>query len=245
MTEEKILIATIEIPKYKRSFKAADSIMAKYYEKGIGKKLPLEYCDKVLYQSQGIREPDGINYFWKDFSRIRQQNKKMVSFLVNEKEQLVIANSTTVGKPRIININAQKIYNGFMGKHARNNMMSAIKDQFRQFAMSYPQIKVYPLIIECELWDTLIDVDFDSGSNWDVGNRVGVYNKGFEDVLKAKDLNIIIDDSVWFVTGSPGALFCPVETTEERRLVYKIYADRRPIIVNNKLYQEKLKELLK
>jgi hypothetical protein len=243
MTKE--LIARIEIPNYRRNFKASDAANAKYYEKSGGKKLPKDLCDKHALSVQGLRVPDSSKFEWREFPVIRQGVKKKVDFLVDiATGQRVVANESIAGKPRITNINGQGIYNGVIARNTRNKMMGAIKDQFRQFVMTHPQIKSFPIIIELEVWDVIVDTDFSNGQDWDLGNRVLPYNKAFEDVLKKgttkhPGCNIIPDDSVWFVTGTAGGLFCPVETTEERKLVYNIYLDRRDIIVNNKQYQQK------
>jgi hypothetical protein len=238
-------VAVITIPRYMREYKAADSIMVKYYEKGVGKKLPHQYCDKVRFKMERIREPDNINYFWKDFPVVRQKVKKMVDFLVDKNGVRVIANTDQVGKARVNNINGQAIYNGFISKQQRNKMMNSIKDQFRQFAMTCPQLNKYPLLMEVEVHDVPVDKVFSNGQDWDLGNRIFPYNKAFEDVLKGSDCNIIEDDSIWYITGPAAPLFVPIEKTEDRKLVYKFYLDRRKVVLDNPFYQDRLKDQLK
>ena len=78
MSTNRELIAEIGIPLYLRTYIASASTKAKYYEKG-KKKIPIKYCDKYLYKSQGIREPDGINYIWKSFPVTRKRVKRNVA----------------------------------------------------------------------------------------------------------------------------------------------------------------------
>jgi hypothetical protein len=238
-------IASVTIPRYLRSYKSSEAAIAKYYEKGTGKKVPYQYCDKVLFRTQGIREPDGVNYRWKAFPCVRQKTKKMIDFLVDAKtEERIIANPKKVGKPRYQVVNGQDIYNGNISKAARNKLITVIKDQFRQFAMTCPRMTKYPLIMEVEVWDTPIDTTYNSKQDWDLGNRIFPYNKGFEDVLKKGDCGVIIDDSVFYLTGPPAPLFCPITNSDERKLVYKFYLDRRAIVLNHPDYQERLKDKL-
>jgi hypothetical protein len=237
-------IAVVTIPRYMRSYKASEKAAPKYYEKG-GKKLPVPFCDKLLWKSQGILEPDGVKYKWKSFPVVRQKVKKMVDFLVYaDTEERVISNPKKVGLPRYQNVNGQDIYNGNISKAARNNLIMKIKDQFRQFVMTCPGIKKYPLIMEVEVWDAPIDDTFSKKQDWDLGNRIFPYNKAFEDVLKKADCGIIEDDSIWYITGPPAPIFCPISNPDERKLVYKFYIDRRRLIIDNPHYQEVLKEKL-
>lgn len=238
-------IASITIPKYIRTYKMSDKANPQYYEKGVGKKLPTQYCDPLLWKTQKIREPDNVNYFWQDFPVVRQKVKKMVSYLCDKEGKRIIANPNQVGKPRVKNINGQALYNGFISKQQRNKLMIAIKEQFRQFSMSCPEIKKFPLLMEVEVHDTPVDMDFSNGQDWDLGNRIFPYTKAFEDVLKSSDCRIIEDDSIWYITGPAAPLFVPVDNTADRKLVYKFYLDRRRVILNNPHYQEKLKEKLK
>lgn len=234
------LIMTIEIPRYRRNFVASEHIREIYYEKG-KKQLPKNVCDPHMLKTQDMRVPNNTTHFWRQFPVVRQKVRKMVDFLVDDTGKRIIANTNDVGKQRVVNINGQKIYNGFVSKHQRNLMIGTIKDQFRQFAAANPEIKVYPLIIECHLYDTIIDTIYAHDKDWDVGNRVMPYNKAFEDTLKSGDLGIIKDDSAWYVTGAPGGLFFPVEDPEDRKLVYYIYHDKRDIVQKNVHYIKKLK----
>lgn len=232
-------VAVVTIPNYLKVYKSADAAAAKYFEKGTGKKLPKHYCNKELFKTQGILEPDGINYKWKAFPCVRQKVKKMVDFLVDANtEARVIANPKKVGKPRYQKINGQDIYNGNISKAVRNNLIIAIKNQFRQFAILCPKMKSYPVMMEVEVWDTPIDSEF--SQDWDLDNRAFPYNKAFADVLKKGDCGVLDDDSIWYLTGPPAPLFCPITDPLERKLVYKVYLDRRAIVLNHPDYKKRL-----
>jgi len=233
-----LLIAEITIPNYIRTYEASKAQQVKYYEKG-RKKLPYALCDKSLFKLQGIREPDGINYAWRSFPVIRRKVKRMIDFLIDVKtDERVIANTKKAGKPRIEIINGQDIYSGVKGRFSKNNLMNAIKDQYRHFIMTIPKIAInqFPIRFEVELWDTIEDLEYSKGQKWDLDNRIFPYNKAFCDILT--ELKIIPDDAISYITGPPSALFCPVKTKEERKLIFKIYSDRRDVIVNNSFYKQ-------
>jgi hypothetical protein len=186
-----------------------------------------------------------VRYGWKQFPVTRQKVKRMIDFMVDlQTGERVIANPNHVGKPRVQNVNGQDLYSGNISKAARNKLMNVIKDQMRQFAMTCPPLKKYPILMEVEVWDVPIDEQFSKKQDFDLGNRIFPYNKAFEDVLKGSDCGIITDDSIWYLTGPPAPLFCPIDNTEDRKLVYKIYLDRRKLILDNPHYQERLKETL-
>lgn len=240
MPTNNLLIASITIPNYRRDFKLSDEARPTFYEKG-KKKIPYQFCDKALYRTQGIRDPNNTTHIWREYPVIRQRVKKMVDFLVDvSTNERVIANAKKVGKARFKTINGQDLYSGNISKHARNKMMGAIKDQFRNYTMVLGSIAIekLPIRIEVLVYDTVKDVLFKNG-RWDLGNRMFPYNKAFEDLLTEN--KVIPDDEVSYLTGPPNSLFCPVDTSEQRKLVYNIYSDRREEIVNNPYYKEMFK----
>lgn len=234
-----ILLAEIVIPMYVRQYIDSNNVQAKYYERG-RKNLPVKYCNKALFKSQGILEPDGVNYIWQPFFCMRNKVKKSIDFLVNTATgQRVIANPNKIGKQSRVNINGQGIYNGTIMRHSRNSMMNTIKDQMRQEIMSVKPIKKFPIIITVDIYDLVHDDVFLKGHPWDVGNRIMPYNKAFEDVLKEI---VIPDDNLYYVTGPPRPLFIPVDDPSKRRLVYRIYHDARTIIQEHPLYIKQWEE---
>lgn len=234
------LIMTITVPMYRRDFVQSEEMRPKYIEKG-RKKLPMQYCNSTRAKADGVRDADGIKYGWREFPVIRKKVKRMVDFLVDlQTGDRVIINTAQVGKQSTKNINGQDFYSGKLFRGQKDKMLGAIKDQLRQYIMSMPKIERFPLQIEVELHDTIIDTDFSKGQRWDVGNRWFPYAKCFEDVLKSGrgGCGIIPDDDRLYITKPPAAEFYPVETTQERKLVFKLYVDQRPEILNNKIYQQ-------
>lgn len=230
------LIAEITVPLYVRRYRKSDNIRAKYYEKG-RKKLPLMYCDKHLEASQGVRDADGVRYIWKEFPCIRKQVKRKIDFLFDtQTNSRVVINPNQVGKSKDANINGQGIYYSTIVKHERDKMFGAIKDQLRQYVLSQNKITRFPLIIEVGLFDVIEDTEYSNGQRWDVGNRMLCYAKTFEDVLQ--DCGVIPDDDRLHITGPPAAIFCPIDNPAERKLVYRVYVDQRPRILNNPIYQK-------
>ena len=225
---------------YRRDFVQSEEMRPKYYEKG-NKKLPSQYCDKRRLKADGVRDPDGINYGWREFPVIRKKVKRMVDFLIDLKTgERVVLNPDKVGKQSTKNINGQDFYSGKLFRGQKDKMLGAIKDQLRQYVMSCPKIERFPLQIEVELHDTIIDNDFSNGQRWDIGNRWFPYAKCFEDVLKKGrgGCGVIPDDDRLYITKPPSVIFVPVETTQQRKLVFYLYVDRRPCILNNPIYQK-------
>lgn len=232
------LLTEITIPEYPRKFVKSNNVRPKYFEKG-RKKIPLKYCNKNLHKTQGILEPDGINYGWQAFPAIRKKVKRHIDFLVDLKTgERVVANTKHVGHLQEANISGQAIYNGMIGRHTRNNMMGTIKDYFRKYMKDLPPITRFPIIIIVELHDMIVDVDFSKGQDWDIDNRAYPYSKNFQDMLK--DCKIIPEDNRFYITGAPAPRFVPVDKSEDRKLVFKIYKDDRLIIKLNPLYIAKL-----
>lgn len=234
--DQRDLIVEIEIPLYIREYVLSESVRVKYYEKG-KKKLPNKYCNTHLLKTQNLREPDGVNYIWKDFPVVRQGNKMMVSHLTNAASgKRIEANADHVGKRNVSNINGQAIYNGNASPHARNKMIGQIKDQYKDIVNKIKPFEVFPLRIYVYIFDTVIDDWYSNGQDWDVDNRFFPYGKAFADTLKAEGK--IPDDNVYYITEPPHAIFVPVDDSPDRKLLVRIYKDNRPIILNNFLYRK-------
>lgn len=160
-------------------------------------------------------------------------------------EEPVIANDTQAGKPRIQIISGQAIYSGMVSKFLRNKMMWSIKKSFLEHLISMPQIKFSPMLIRMEIHDTVVDDDIGAGGRWDIDNRAYPYAKAFPDLLAngyTTKKGVVVmnkkipDDDRMYITQPPAAIFCPVETFEERKLVFIIKKDERPIITSNGYY---------
>lgn len=255
------LICEFIIPKYIRLYIKSKNVKEKFYEKG-KKKLLQKYCSKHKYETQGLLEPDGVNYIWRQYPVIRQQRKVLIDFLVDVKSDLrVISNEKQVGKIKYGNINGQSIFNGNIKQHERNNMIGTIKDYVRPFIKQIKQINKYPIRIDCYLFDLIYDNSYGAGGLWDVENRFFPYGKAFHDLLselkvekggniprrlynKSENGNIledsiIKDDNILYITEPAHPIFCPIENSDDAKLVFKIYHDVRNIIINDIDYKNK------
>ena len=125
------LIGSIKVPNYIRNYVASDAMRVGYFEKG-RKKLPLKYCNKHLYDTEGTRDADGVRYIWKSYPVVRKKVKRTIDFLFDtQTNERVVANPNKVGKQRVNRINGQDIYSGNISRHARNRLMATIKDCLR------------------------------------------------------------------------------------------------------------------
>jgi len=248
------LLHEIEIPKYIRTYTKSKSMRPSYFEKG-KKKLPLVYCNIQLYENQGVREPDGINYYWDKFKAIKQGNKTTKEYLVEAKTgQRVLFNAKNVGKAKIANINGQGILSGNIRSFEKDKMLGEIKDYVRPFVANVPPIQRFPLRLILRVYDTRVDTYFSGGQRWDLENRFIPYAKAIHDLIAEDDVDrngniirhrLIPDDNVDYITGPMQPLFYPIENPEERKLVLAIFKDNRPEILNDLEYQFIHKEKLK
>lgn len=152
--------------------------------------------------------------------------------------QPIVANPNVAGKPNILQIKGQDMYNGKVREHAKGTIMKAIQNSFRPYVKLIPPITFYPLKITMELYDTVKNIYDRSkdplGGRWDVDNRAYPYLKAFPDVLYQE--GIIKDDDRLHITCPPATEFCPIDNTEDRKLVFIIEQDTRPIIMNKQEY---------
>lgn len=226
---------TIIIPKYIREVKLSEHRLKKYYE--LGKKHP----KAAMYK-------DKKKYDWRVVKPYPKTRKFLVNLTTNER---VIANPKAQGTPRILTINGQKIYNGEISKHIRNKVLSEIKATFTPYVEQLNVITKYPIGIQCEIHDTIREPH--SKSLWDLDNRSWPYIKAFQDCLTGnKDKNgnlrnkrIIEDDSVLFIVKSPQVTFIPVDTQDERKIVFIITDETDTRIIKFKRYIYELKQHFK
>lgn len=256
------LIAVVEIPKYERLIKLSNSVRPKYIIRDKDK-LALKYCksDKTL-------DTDRFDWETIEVSRNRKKVKIDI-LVDQKTGERVIKNSNQAGKSKHETITANKLHRLTMPDYVRANILSTLKKQFIPYVEKLEPITTLPIIIELEVQDTYKDEIIVNGKkandrDWDLGNRVMFYNKVFEDVLTGCIMDvetgeiqikkgkkqpvrvkqttskvIISDDHRGYVTGTPGAIFTPIDNTEDRKLIYRIYHDQREVIQNNKYYGKK------
>lgn len=219
------MLQKIEIPEYLREIELSKARQAKYYE--YGKKHPTakKYKDEALYEYRT----------WPGFGKRK--------FLVEiETELRVIANPKVVGTPRKLIINGQKIYNGEVSKHIRNKVLKEIKDSFKPYIEQLEFIDKFPIRIECEIHDVIRE----SHSLWDLDNRAWPYIKAFQDCLtgnRGQCKKVLEDDNVMYVTQAPVPRFIPVDTEDERKLIFIIKKETDKRVLNHKGYKTELKQL--
>jgi hypothetical protein len=230
------LLAEVTIPKYVRQIMTTKSRGTKYYEFGM-KKRP-----KTKYKSP--------TFDYLPFNVIRNGKKTVVKFLANVSTgEKVIANPKTKGTPKYKIINGQDLHTLRLEDYERSAIIRAIKAQMIPIVNSLDRIKKFPLRILCEIHDTIDDELIASDPDWDVDNRMAFYSKVFQDVLsgckstesgilKTTTKQIIPDDHRGFITQSPTPLFVPIEDSENRKLVFKIYHDDRECIQSHSFYKD-------
>lgn len=232
---DKELIAEVIIPKYIRKVQVSGNRRPSYYKQG--EKLPLKYSSKLA-----------IDYQW-----IRFKNGKVL--LCNANQEPIVKNPTSAGTPKYKIINGQDLHALTLQDYERSKIITVIKLQMIPEVEKLDIINDYPIIIEAELYDTFEDMELLSTKGkvkdirYDIDNRFLMYGKTFPDVLSgclSRDNDtgdmvctskpIIADDNRRYITNSMGCLFYPIENTEERKLVFKIYKDLRPEITSNRHY---------
>lgn len=231
---DKELIAEVIIHKYIRNVVTSESRRATYYKQG--ENLSKKY---IL----------GKNCHWMEI-------KKKGTLLVDEDGELIVKNSKAAGTQKTKRINGQDLHALTLMDYDRSKIIKAIKKQMVPEVAKLEPINIYPLIIECDLYDTFMDMEYIKADgkpkdvNWDIDNRFIFYGKVLPDVLTgcltkdeesglmiATSKVIIPDDSRKWITQSTSCLFFPIENTEDRKLVFRIYHDKRDIITQSKYYQ--------
>lgn len=197
-------VAEITIPKYIYRVKISDAQQTIYHRKGGKRKIPKTYREKYSFDKNG--------------------------YLIDDDGNRIVANPHTAGKPKYDALSGNKFSSGYGSPHQRNNLVHAMKDFYRPFVQDQLDPidpRHFPLRVE---WDVYTTVD---PSNWDLSN-FWFYYKYFEDCLSEdedpngnKIKRIIPDDSVKYITQSPGPRLFPISDFEERKFVFRFYTDDR------------------
>lgn len=190
---------------------------------------------------------------WKESNKAPQATKYILCEEIKYSQyEKVKANETQAGKPKIQVINGQNIYNHTASPFTTGKIFDTIKEMYYNKFITIPHKirsrvkdvldKSYPLQIEVEIFDTVKNF-YDNtkegnGRIWDVGNRADPYMKTFLDFFSKgyKDKNgnyllkpFIKEDDRLHVTSGNNAYFTPISEEENRKLVFHIYSDNRPI----------------
>jgi hypothetical protein len=222
------LLRELEIPQYIRRVRLANARRAEYYELGKKKIKAKKFLDQSKYE-------------FKPHKVVRNGALTNVYFLTDlATGARVIKNPVSAGTPKDKLINGQDIYNQTIVQESRNRMLQAIKASFAPFVNTLEPIDRddLPVRIEVELHDTILESS--SKQLWDVDNRFYMYGKAFQDVLTGNKLKgvarskiILPDDNCLVISKPPSPLFIPVQTPEERKLIFRIYKEDDPRILNS------------
>ena len=218
-----LVVGIVVIPQYIRRVKLSNSRRKKYYIRG-KKTLPLKYQnERYQYEKRRVGTVQEI--------------------LVDTVTKLaVIANPKSHSTPHYQVINGQGIYNQTIVTHQRDVMMKAIKESFAPYMEELPLID-FPVRIYVELHD---EYNNTNGGKWDLDNRFYMYQKAFQDCLtgnkdrdgKPTNKVVLEDDSVGHITMPPCPLFIPIESSENRQLVFFIVRETDPRIIENINYKK-------
>ena len=241
----KKFIMEITIPLYVREIIESHSVRPKFYIKEeLKKPLPLIFCDKAVYKKQNKRVLN-FAYDWKEFTVVRNRQRKVLNFLVDvETHEKIISNSRKAGFQKTKVINGQDLHRLTLPDYLAAKIKRAIKEQMIKEVEKFSVIETFPLIIEAELFDTIDDVLNKNNTDWDVDNRFLFYGKVFCDVLSGTPMQdeetgrivksskaLIPDDNRKYITGPPQVTFTPIKDSNERKIVFRIYEDCRPVIM--------------
>ncbi len=207
----------LTVPGYITRVQTSNARQAKYFTRK--SKLPKKYADGTRFKfgSDGLLFDSQLN-------------------------QRIVANPLSVGKPGFLPVNGQHFYKGFGDEFTRIKMVTGIKDFLRPFVQTLP-VLTGPVRLEMELHQV------PGVANWDLDN-LWIYNKCFQDLLTESEYPIgkgkwqfiqrvtprLTDDSIRYITKSPGIEFHPVATEADRKLVFIISSETRPIILTHPLY---------
>ena len=176
-------IRSIIIPEILRNIRTSEARRATYFikEKLTDElEIPKKYQDKLKFEFVPYKVTRGIVY---RLSNI--ENPK--------KPEPVIKNILSVGTPKDIKINFQKIWNGLVSDHVRNKIAKALKDSYEAVLAEVETIpkEAFPLktLFTFHTKDELQDVD----------NLSILYIKTFHDALVGA--TIIPDDKLNYIKG--------------------------------------------
>jgi hypothetical protein len=149
-----------------------------------------------------------------------------LGFCLDENQERIIANKRSVGTPKYSPINGQIFYSQKGGKFTRAKVVKYLHEYFVENTKDVPVFKTYPMVLTL---DWKIPYGYQTMDNT---NMSFAYVKVFEDVLVATEK--ITDDEVRYISGG-ASIFTPVDTFEDRSLVFTFYEDNRKEIQQLKL----------
>lgn len=153
----------------------------------------------------------------------------------------VIKNPSVAGTPKYSNIAGQKIWKAQIQVWDRERMMKAVKEYIYEGLKGLKKLNDFPLIIEVEFKDYIIDPIF-ANQIWDMDNRFIFFSKAMPDVLTrgadGKSENMWIpDDNIAYITGPPSVLYTPISEEQTPSMTIWFYQDLRPCVEVLKKYR--------
>ena len=172
-------------------------------------------------------------YYSKKSKKIPPTYKKKYTFdkkgyLVDTKGNRILANPRTAGKPKYENLSGNKLISGYSTPFIRNKIAEELHKFYRSYIQNYYDtngpIDQFPLQVTWDLYTTL------EKKSWDASNLF-FYYKYFEDTCT--EVGLIPDDSIQYITWSPGPKLIPINLWENRKFVFKFFYDERRELKQN------------
>jgi hypothetical protein len=201
---------TIIIPEYITRVQISNARRPTYYKEGVN--LPV-----IL--KKGIDEGQ---YTFKEYKGMIGKPKLLYNL---DKKEFIVKNKEFVGLPRFASIGGNILYSG-LNEHIRIAMITAIKANFTPYMKKIKPITKFPIQITAEI-HTIPGL-----CNWDIDN-LWIYIKAFQDL--SKELGIIPDDSVRYITKPPSFEFYPVPELKLRKMIFTLETDQR-VITNHLMF---------
>jgi hypothetical protein len=204
-------IRQITIPEYIYQVQTSKARIAKYFHKNSGRgKVKKDILDvPKKYKAVGY---------------------DLEGYVIDANNNRIVANSVSVGKPKFIPINGQLFYSQNGGKFTRSKVVNALHEYFKEELVKLNfqpfEDNNYPIVIQMNWFAPY------SHKTPDSTNMSFAYLKTFEDTLTNN--GYIIDDEVRYVTSS-FPIYSPVDSFDDRKLVFTFYQDMRAEVQQFKL----------
>lgn len=162
-----------------------------------------------------------------------EKRKKLKHVVYNTlTKEIICANPTQVGKPKMHRIKGQDFYVG-LNEYIRVKIVDFLKDYFYNKIKEKKVFKInnFPIKLKLTIFDTLDNTAATKtveGSKWDVGNKALPYLKVFSDFISNnyKDFEKIIPDDEKSYIYAEESCFIPITKEETPTLLFElIYND--------------------
>lgn len=199
------LIFKLEINNFSEYIKKANSVRPIPYIKDRSR-LPIKYSDEELFEWRKIKYRG--KYIEARFDRNEADNKKFL-----------ISNSKSAGKPRLVKVNGQDIYNQSGSSFGRSFTRNILHDFFKEYIKEnnlkpIDDIDKYPLYIWMKFY--LHDMgrrNIDNDNKW-------VWEKFFQDSLT--EAGIIPDDNNQYINDNRKTTYF-IPEGEPQKLVIGVF----------------------